>query len=242
MKNRVLTIIFSFFLTFSFAQKSVYYPEYNYENLKDGTYKIKSFSKKYLDKYLPIIKSNIETLNPKKYSDFLNPKNKEIVLFENHNLRNLKPIGKLNSLTQVYIDSIIYKYKFKDLTNCVWNRILINDKYYYTDADIHDFNISKELKNLNQKVVIIGQKDGYDGAYHLGYPEYFFMIFTDNQNKVINKTKVLDFNLNNEFAMEEDILNIIWNDKSKFFEITLIGHEEKVKINWNGKTSEIKKL
>ena len=124
----------------------------------------------------------------------------------------------------------------------MWNRILINDKYYYTDADIHDFSISKELKNLNQKVVIIGQKEGYDGAYHLGYPEYFFIIFTDNENKVINKTKVLDFSLNNEFAMEEDILNIIWNDKRKFYEITLFGDEEKVRINWNSKTSEIKKL
>jgi hypothetical protein len=242
MKNRILTLIFSLFLTFSYAQKEVYYPEYNNDNLKDGTYDIKSFSKEFLKEKLPIIKPNIEILNSKEYLNFLNPYNKEIVLFENHNLTELKPIGKLTELTQVCIDSIIYKYKFKDLTNCVWNRILINDKYYYTDADIHDFSISKGLNKLNQKLKIIGQKDGYDGAYHLGYPEYFFMVFTDNENKVIYKTKVLEFYLNDEFAMEEDILNLKWNEKNSSYEITLIGAEQKIKVSWNGKTSEIKKL
>jgi hypothetical protein len=242
MKNRILPLIFAFFLTFGYAQKEIYYPEYNYDNLKDGTYEIKSFSKEFFKKELPIIKPNIDTLNPKEYPNFLNPYNKEIVLFKNHDLTELKPVGKLTELTQVRVDSIIYKYKFKDLTNCVWNRILIDDKYYYTDADIHDFSISKDLNKLNQKLKIIGQNDGYDGAYHLGYPEYFFMIFTDNENKVIYKTKVLDFYLNDEFAMEEDILNLKWNEKNNSYEITLIGTEQKIKVSWNGKTSEIKKL
>jgi hypothetical protein len=242
MKNRIITLISSLFLTFSYSQKKVYYPEYNYDNIKDGTYEIKSFSKEFLTEKLPVIKPNIEILNPKKYPNFLNPYNKEIVLFENHNLTELKPIGKLTELTQVYVDSIIYKYKFKDLTNCVWNRILINNKFYYTDADIHDFSISKDLKKLNQKLKVIGQKDGYDGSYHLGYPEYFFMIFTDNKNKVIHKTKVLDFYLNDEFAIEEDILNLKWNENNNAYEITLIGTEQKIKVSWNGEKSEIKKL
>ena len=229
-------------MTFGYAQKEIYYPEYNYDDLKDGTNEIKSFSKELFKEKLPIIKPNIETLNPKEYPNFLNPYNKKIVLFKNHDLTELKPIGKLTELTQVRVDSIIYKYKFKDLTNCVWNRILIDDKYYYTDADIHDFSISKDLNKLNQKLKIIGQKDGYDGAYHLGYPEYFFMIFTDNENKVIYKTKVLEFYLNDEFAMEEEILNLKWNEKNNSYEITLIGTEQKIKVSWNGKTSEIKKL
>ena len=159
-----------------------------------------------------------------------------------HKLKNLKPVGILKSLTQVRIDSTFYKLKFKDLTNCVWNRININGKYYYTDVDIHDFSLSRELTNLNQKVEIIGQYDGYDGAYHLAYPEYFFLIFTDNKNKVIYKTKVLEFYLNDEFAMEEDILNLKWNEKNSSYEITLIGAEQKIKVSWNGKTSKIKKL
>jgi hypothetical protein len=222
------------------AQTKLYYPEFNYDNLKDGSYKKKSFSKEYLDKGLPIIESNIQTLNPEKYPNFLNPANKEIVLFANHNLNNLKPVAKLNSLAQVSIDSIIYKYKFKDLTNCVWNRILINDNHYYTDADIHDFSMTKELNKLNQKVKIIGQYDGYDGAYHLGYPEYFFMIFTDKKNNVISKTDILKFNLNDEFAIEEDILKVDWNEKNKTYDINLIGIDEKIKVSWNGTTFEIK--
>ena len=80
-------------------------------------------------------------------------------------------------------------------------------------------NITKYLENTNQKVNIIGQYDGYDGAYHLGYPEYFFLIFTDNENNVIYKTKILDFELNNEYAMEEDILKITWNENSKIYKI-----------------------
>lgn len=241
MKNSILTLIFLFFLTFSFAQKKVYLPEYR-SILKEGTYKMKSFSKEFLKEKLPIVKPNIEILNSKEYPNFLNPYNKEIVLFENHNLTELKPIGKLVELTQVCVDSVIHKYKYKDLTNCVWTRISINNKYYYTDADIHDFSISKDLNKLNQKLKIIGQKDGYDGAYHLGYPEIFFMIFTDSENKVIYRTKVLDFYLNDEFAMEEDILNLKWNEKNRYYEITLIGTEQKIEISWNGKTSEIKKL
>ena len=225
-----------------YSGKQAYYKTYDYDNQQEGTFESNSLSEKYLNRDLPIIEPNIETLNPKDFPYFLNPQNRKIVLFENHKLNDLKPAGMLNGLTQVRIDSTFYKLKFKDYTNCVWNRININGKYYYTDLDIHDFSLSKELVNLNQKVEIIGQYDGYDGAYHLGYPEYFFLIFTDNKNKVISKTKVLEFYLNDEFAMDEDILKLNWNEKNKCYEITLIGHQEKIRINWNGKTSEIKKL
>lgn len=225
-----------------YSGKQAYYKTYDYDNQQEGTFESNSLSEKYLNRDLPIIEPNIETLNPKDFPYFLNPQNRKIVLFENHKLNDLKPAVILNGLTQVRIDSTFYKFKFKDYTNCVWNRININGKYYYTDLDIHDFSLSKELVNLNQKVEIIGQYDGYDGAYHLGYPEYFFLIFTDNKSKVISKTKVLEFYLNDEFATDEDILKLNWNEKNKCYEITLIGHQEKIRINWNGKTSEIKKL
>ncbi len=225
-----------------YSGKRAYYKTYDYNNQQEGTFESNSLSEKYLNRDLQIIKTNIETLNPKDFPYFLNPQNRKIVLFENHKLNDLKPAGILNYLTQVRIDSTFYKLKFKDYTNCVWNRININGKYYYTDVDIHDFSLSKELVNLNQKVEIIGQYDGYDGAYHLGYPEYFFLIFTDNKNKVIYKTKVLEFYLNDEFAMDEDILKLNWNENIKSYEITLIGHQEKMRINWNGKKAEIKKL
>ncbi|TCP24830.1 hypothetical protein EV195_105261, partial [Tenacibaculum skagerrakense] len=48
------------------------------------------------------------------------------------------------------------------------------------------------------------------------------------------------FYLNDEFAMEEDILNIQWNDNEKIYEISLIGSDEQIKICWNGNTFEIK--
>ncbi len=239
--------VFGGFLTIEkpeiwYSGKQAYYKTYDYDNQQEGTFESNSLSEKYLNRDLQIIEPNIETLNPKDFPYFLNPQNRKIVLFENHKMNDLKPAGILNDLTQVRIDSTFYKLKFKDYTNCVWNRININGKYYYTDVDIHDFSLSKELVNLNQKVEIIGQYDGYDGAYHLGYPEYFFLIFTDNKNKVIYKTKVLEFYLNDEFAMDEDILKLNWNENIKCYEITLIGHQEKMRINWNGKKAEIKKL
>ena len=39
------------------------------------------------------------------------------------------------------------------------------------------------------------------------------MIFTDNKNKVIYKTEILDFYFVDEYALEEDIFNVTWNDK-----------------------------
>lgn len=225
-----------------YSGKKAYYKTYDYDNQQDGTFVSRSLSKKYLNEKLPIVKPNKTISKQKKYPNFLNPYNKEIVLFENHDLNNLKPIGILNNLVQVQIDSTIYKYKYKDWTNCVWNRIVINNKVYYTDTDIHDYTLTKKLNELNQNVIIVGQDTGYDGAYHLGYPEYFFMIFTDNRNDILYRTEILDFYSGHEFAIEDDILNITWNDKDKSYEITLIGHKDKIRVNWNGKTSEIKKL
>lgn len=224
-----------------YSGKEAYSKSYFYDNLKEGTFESQSKSKKYLNKSLPIIESNLKTLKVEGYLDYFNPNNQEIVLFENHNLKDLKPIGKLNNLAQVEIDSTFYKVKYKNYTNCVWNRIKIEGKYYYTDIDIHDFSFSKKLSKLKQKVFIVGQNDGYDGAYHLGYPEYFFLIFTDTSNNIIKRTKVLDFYLNDEFAMEEDISDIEWNVKNESYDISLIGHEQKITINWNGENFEIKK-
>jgi len=242
MKNSFLRLLFLLIITFGYAQKEVYYPEYNHDNLKDGTYEIKSFSQEFLKENLPVINPEIDAINLAVYPYFLNPYRKEIVLFNNHDLKKLNPIGILNDLALVSIDSTFYKYKYKDFTNCVWNRIIINGKYFYTDADIHDYSLTKELTNFNQKVIIVGQDTGYDGGYHLGYPEYFFMIFTNNENKIIFRTDVLDFNSGDEFAIEEDILYFTWIDKDELYEITLIGINDEIKVYWDGQKAEIKKL
>ena len=242
MKKILITIVFICSLCLGHTQKRLYYPEYDIDSIKEGTYDLKSFSKDYLEGELATINPDISTLYLENNPYFLNPANSEIVLFENHDLNNLKPVGILKELTQVYLDSIIYKYRFKNSTNCVWNRIIINDKAYYTDADIHDFSIRKKLPKLNQTVLIIGQDTGYEWAYHLGYPEYFFLIFMNNKNEVISVTEVLDFTLNDEMAMEEDILRMEWNSNNNSYEITLIGHEDKIRIDWNGESFEITKM
>lgn len=238
--NLYLAVLFC--LQQGIAQKSVYYPEYNNGKLQEGSYELKSTSKKYQEKKLPIINSKLDTIKPIAFPKFIYPNNKEIVLFEGHNMNDLKPVGKLITLTQVILDSIIHKYKYTDFTNCVWNRIIINNKAYYTDIDIHDFSFSEELKELNQNMIVVGQFDGYDGAYHLGYPEKFFLLFTNNKNVVISTTEILDFYLNDEFAMEDDILNMQWDKNKSTYQITLIGHDEKIRINWNGTFYLIKKL
>lgn len=225
-----------------YSGTSAFYKTYNYNTLKDGTNVVQGYSKEFLKIDLPLIKNTSDYINLKKYPYFFNPYEKEIVLFANHDLNKLKPVAKLKSLVQTKIDSTFYKIRYKDYTSSVWNRIIIDGKPYYTDIDIHDFKKEKRLEKLNQKVIIVGQYDGYDGAYHIGYPEYFFMIFTNDENKIINKTKVLDFRLNEEFALEEDILEISWNSSKESYAITLVGANEKIEVSWNGKTTEIKKL
>jgi hypothetical protein len=219
-----------------------YYKTYDISNQQNGTHKSKSFSKDYFNEKLPIVKPLQTILDSKDYPYFLNPKGKEIILFKNHDLANLKPVGILKNLVQVRVDSTFYKYTYKDLTNCVWHRIIINDEPFYTDVDIHDYSISKELIKLNQNLIIVGQYTGFEGAYHLSHPEFFFFIFTNLENKIIHRTEILDFYLNDEFAMEEDILNLNWNEKYNFYEITLIGHKDKIRVIWDGKTSTIEKL
>jgi len=239
-----LTILFANWIL-SFGQVEVWNPKFNFDCLQDGIYQLKGIDKKYTNLDLPIISPDIKKLDSKKYTDFLNPQKREIVLFANHDIKLLKPIAKLNDLTQVRVDTTFYKYKHKKdniYTNCVWNRIVINDKAYYTDVDIHDFQIDKKLKKINQNLSVIGQYDGYDGAYHLGYPEYLFLIFTNDDREVIHKTNILNFYLNDEFAMEEDILKIDWIEPTKTYSIKLIGADEKLQVNWDGKNVEIKKL
>ena len=111
--------------------------------------------------------------------------------------------------------------------------------FYYTDYDIHDSPEIEVIKELNQKVLIVGQNTGYDYAYHLGYPEYFFLLFLNENNEVIFESEILDIRIGDEFAMKEDFLETSWNEKTKNFEITLFNQFEterkELEILWNGK-------
>jgi hypothetical protein len=247
--------VFDGFLTFDkpeiwYADKSAYYKTYSHENFKKGTYNQKSSLKKYLDLSLPIVENNSNSIEIGNDLNFIKINNTPVVLFDSHNIEKLKPIGKIKNTSQVKIDSTFFKEKYRDFSKPwsisfnVWNRIIINGKPYYTDYDIHDSPIIEVIKELNQKVLIIGQNTGHDSAYHLGYPEYYFLLFLNENNEVIFESKILDITIGDEFAMKEDFLETNWNEKTNNFEITLFNQYEaerkELKINWNGK--EIKKL
>ena len=249
--KKILVLLIILFSFKSYSQNYAFYNDYrSYKNIKKGTYSQKSTLKKYLDLRLPIVKSNSNSIELNKGFDFIKISKSPIVLFDSHNLEKMKPIGKIERTTQVKIDSTYFKEIYRDyskpwsITFNVWNKITINGKAYYTDYDIHDSPEIEIIKELNQKVLIIGQNTGYDYAHHLGYPEYYFLLFLNENNEVIFESEVLDITIGNEFSMIENFLATNWNEKTKNFEITLFNkfetERQEMKIQWNGKEMKIK--
>jgi hypothetical protein len=236
-----------------YSDNSAYYKTYSHENFKKGTYSQKSTLKKYLDLSLPIVENNSKSLEITNDLNFIKTNKTPVVLFDSHNIEKMKPIGKIKNTTQVKIDSTFFKEKYGDFSKPwsisfnVWNRIIINGKPYYTDYDIHDSPNIEVIKELNQKVLIIGQNTGYDSAYHLGYPEYYFLIFLNDNSERIFESEILDISIGSEFAIKDDFLNTNWNDKTKKFEITIDNlayckpeNKKEIEIHWNGEVIEIK--
>jgi hypothetical protein len=236
-----------------YSGNDAYYKTYSHENFKNGIYYQNSTSKKYLDLSLPIVDNNSKSLEIGNKINFIKTNNTPVVLFDSHNIEKMKPIGKIENTTQVKIDSTFFKEKYRDFSKPwsisfnVWNRIIINGKPYYTDYDIHDSTIIEGIKELNQTVLIIGQNTGYDSAYHLGYPDYYFLMFLNDNNEMISESEILNISIGNEFGMKEDFLKTNWNEKTKKFEITLFnqsickpGDKKEMNIHWNGEVVEIK--
>lgn len=238
-------------LTFnSFSQNDVFFNDYrSYTNIKVGVYVVKSTLQEYINLELPFIENNSKEIDLNSSSQFIKIAETPVILFDNHDVDKRKPIGKIINTTQVKIDSTFFNQIYRDFSKPfsisfnVWNRIIINEKAYYTDYDIHDSSLSETIEELNQKVLIIGQNTGYDYAYHLGYPEYYFLLFLNENNEVIYESQILDIVFGDEFAMKEDFLITKWNDKTRNFEITLFNQHvlEKKEINvyWNGNKMKI---
>jgi hypothetical protein len=252
MVRIIFVINLILFSTSIFSQEATFLNDYrSYENIISGVYTQRSTSEEFISLDLPEVVNQIEIIEPNKGLDFIKVKKTSIVLFDSHNIEINKPIGKISSTVPVTVDSVFYKEIYRDYSKPwsisfnVWSRIIIDNKPYYTDCDIHDYSILEPIAELKQKVLIIGQCTGYDYAYHLGYPEYFFLIILNENNEILYESKILDITIGDEFAMKEDFLKTKWNKETKTFELIFFNQletEEKrsLEVFWNGKEMRIK--
>ncbi|PKG43701.1 hypothetical protein [Psychroflexus sp. MES1-P1E] len=243
--KKILVLLIILFSLENYGQNYAFYNDYrSHKNIIEGTYSQKSTLKTYLDLKLPII-DNSKPIEINIGFDFIKISESSVVLFDSHNVEIMKPIGKIERTTQVKIDSTFFKEIYRDYSKPwsisfnVWNKITINGKSYYTDYDIHDSQDIEDIKQLNQKVLIIGQNTGYDYSYHMGYPEYYFLLFLNKSNEVIFESEILDIRIGDEFAMKGDFLKTNWSEKTENFEITffkqLEAERKELEIHWNGK-------
>jgi len=252
MLRIILVINLVLFSTCIFSQNAEFFNDYrSYENIISGVYTQKSTSEEFISLDLPEVGNQIKIIETNEGVDFIKVNKTSIVLFDSHNIETNKPIGKISRTIPVTVDSVFYKEIYRDYSKPwsisfnVWNRIIIDNKPYYTDCDIHDYSILEPIDELQQKVLIIGQCTGYDYAYHLGYPEYFFLIIMNENNEVLYESKILDITIGDEFAMKEDFLKTNWNNETKTFELTFsnqleIEEKRSIKVFWNGKKMRIK--
>lgn len=239
----------------SLGQEHAFFNDYrSYEHIKSGTYIKKSTLKEYLNLNLPILNNNtkdIDLKNPIENAHyFIKIVQEPVVLFDSHDPKTMQPIAIVKETMHVEVDSVLYKEVYRDFTQPwsvsfnVWNRIIVDGKAYYTDYDLHDSTIIVPIEALYQNVLIVGQNTGYDYAYHLGYAEYYFLIFLNNQNEVIFESDLLDITFGDEFGMPEDFFNTSWNDKTRCFEITFFNQfvkdKKTIELYWNGKDLKFK--
>lgn len=249
MKTTFLFLFFVTVLNSLFAQERVYNNNYrDYSNFKQGIYVQKSIDTS--DDYdcLPILKSNRDL---GKERVFIKPLGKRIVLFDDYKRTTRNAVRQLIQTTPVEVDSTFYNWIYKKDTTKqwsyptydIWNRVIIDSTAYYLDYDLHDYVSIVDLKEVNQKLYIIGQNDGYDYAYHLGYPEHFFFIFTDENGKEIHETDLFDITVGEEYGMLEFFFKKKWNDKTKTYEMQLFNQsDESKKLNFTWKNNQFREV
>lgn len=239
----------------SLGQKSAYFNDYrSYTNIKSGTYVTKSTLKDCLNLNLPVITNNTKSIQFNNYDEltyqFIKITEQPVVLFDSHDPEKMRPIAIVKETIQVAVDSILYKEIYRDYTKPwsvsfnVWNRIIVDGKAYYTDYDLHDSQIMLPIEQLNQKVLVVGQNTGYDYGYHIGYTEYYFLLFLNKENEVIYESDIIDITFGDEFGMPEDFIKTNWNNNTQGFEITFFNQfvqdKKTVRLIWNGKNLRFK--
>lgn len=247
----ILIILISILNLMAYGQKYAYFNDYrSYTNIQSGTYTTKSTLKDYLNLNLPVIANNSKQLKITNFDDFtyqfIKINGQPIVLFDSHDSDNLQPVAIVKETIQVVVDSILHKEIYRDFSQSwsvsynVWNRIIIDGKAYYTDYNLHDSDIILPIEPFNQKVLIVGQNTGYDYGYHLGYPEYYFLLFLNDQNEVLYESDILDITFGDEFGMPEDFLKTNWNQNNRCFEITFfnqfVNPKKTILASWNGRS------
>jgi len=217
----------------------------NYYKKKSGVYITKSLNSQVNQKEYNHIEPQKQFKDSKNIA-FLHIQNKKIALFEKMPKNGIqKKLGYLKETSIIEIDTIFYNRIYNDqtkewsLTFDVWYGFRINGECYYADFKTHDFiSYKSELKQFDQKFILVSQNTGYDEYYDNGYPEYFFVMILNTDNKIVYTSELLDFNYGDEFWESEFNVKTSYMDNGNF-KFTIIGIDEKYTGIWNGK--ELKK-
>lgn len=227
----------------------IYSTEYNH-SLHSGSYKVQSLmGAKWKGRKIDPMLNYPGTEN----TQYVVIKDSPILLFKNSNPKaNNDVAGKLWKSSFVELISIEYRKRYKSKTKNgaisheVWKKVKINGEVFYTDYKLHDRIIARgDFGSKNQILLLIAQNDGYDGAYDLGYPEYFHFIAVDNTKGIIyDSGTIKDYSCNCEFGFEPNVEPIkIRNEIQAYIEIPGTIYDKKrrtfrgsnISFVWNGK-------
>ena len=198
MKRNTLTLFILIIQIAAFGQEIV--KEDDYFKSKQGIYEPQSLHPKWTARQVSIIESQTRVYTEGKTA-LLHPKNETIALFDRINDKGIaQPVGVLSTVSFIQVDTIFYREIFKrptkewSLTFNVWYAITLNGQQYYTDYKIHDrLSFKKELDEHQQTFLLISQSTGYDEYYDIGYPNYFFVIVLNENDEMVYKSEILDF-------------------------------------------------
>ena len=231
------------------AQEKIY--DEAFKKAQSGKYSLKSTDSTLLSGS-EILPQN--TLPEKGKAIFLEAKGKQAILFKNSSPKSKADVaGWLNQNTLAELLEVNYKKKYRDpdqkfyFTHEVWQKVKINGSVYYIDIKPHDaLFMEATMEQFDQRMLIMGQYTGYDGAYDLGYPEHFRVLVLNKDNKVVFTSDELPVECNCEFGILPDEVEYYTRQTSDYLEFSIPGmewnpetkvsREYNYTIRWNGKS------
>jgi|GEM_PF-140378 len=217
----------------------VYMQYYNFRNT--GFYETQSV--KQVKNTLPVISSQTNYVNSGKTRLIHIDKN-PIALFEAPN-NDEAPVGILTKTSFVETDTIFYNEILQNaadeslLTFNVWYAIKINGKRYYTDYQLHDYiPYKKKLTAFNQTFLLIAKSTGKDEIYDVDYPDDFFAIFLDKNEKIFYVSDILDFEFENEYFDAKSFASMATTSEDGAFEFVVADFAG----SWDGKKFKSRKI